>query len=77
MYPLRPSRVVEEVQKKSKKRFTMHDHSKAWQRYKIRPPGNSKAPEQTNKDYCIYHQAHGDYTYSQKWVDLLVNELAE
>lgn len=77
LYPFRPARVAEQVQKKAKKRFSMHDHSVAWQRHKARPAGNSKSPEQTNKDYCVYHKAHGDYTYSQKWVDLLVKELAD
>jgi hypothetical protein len=28
-------------------------------------------------DYCIYHHAHGDYTYSEKWVELLVAEIAD
>lgn len=75
MYPLKAGRVVEEVQKKTKKKFSMHDHTMAWQRHKARPDGNSKTPGATNKDYCIYHAAHEDYTYSVKWVDLLVAEL--
>lgn len=77
MYPLKAGRVVEEVQKKAKKKFSMHDHTMAWQRHKVRPDGNSKTPAATNKQYCIYHAAHEDYTYSQKWVDLLVSDLGK
>jgi len=28
----------------------------------------------TDKDYCIFHTAHNDYNYSQKWVDWLVQK---
>ena len=40
-------------------------------------PKRARQPENTNKDYCIYHAAHGDYTYSDKWVDMLVEEIAD
>jgi hypothetical protein len=35
-----------------------------------------KQPENTNKEFCIYHVAHKDYTYSEKWVSLLVEKVA-
>ena len=35
------------------------------------------AVQHTNKDYCIYHPAHGDYTYSEKWIDHLVAEIVD
>ena len=76
MYPFKAGRVAEEVQKKSGRRFTMHHHTLAWKKHKVRPDGNAKSPEQTNKDYCIYHSVHSDYTYSQKWVDFLASEIA-
>ena len=65
LYPLKAGWVVEEVQKKSKKKFSMHDHTSAWRKHKARPDGSSKAPAVTNKEFCIYHAAHEDYTYSQ------------
>ena len=77
IYPLKAGRVVEEVQKKTEKRFTMHEHMLAWRKHKVRPVGDSKAPEATKKDFCIYHSAHRDYTYSVKWVDFLVAELTK
>jgi hypothetical protein len=36
---------------------------------------DAKAPEKTNREYCIYHPAHKDYTYNDKWIELLVGEL--
>ena len=36
----------------------------------------AKQPENTNKDYCIYHAAHSDYTYSERWVDFLCEKIA-
>jgi hypothetical protein len=53
----------------------LYDHTTAWQQRKVRPPTNSASPEKTNREYCIYHPAHGDYTYNDKWIELLVAEL--
>src|SRR4029077_14532640 len=36
-----------------------------------------KRPQDTNIAYCIYHHAHGDYTYSENWVEHLVAEIAD
>ena len=35
----------------------------------------SKSADKTNREYCIYHPAHKDYTYNDKWINLLVGEL--
>jgi hypothetical protein len=76
-YPHKPTRVCHLVTKKSKKVFTPHNHTQAWRLFKVRQPTGSKQAENTNRDYCIYHAAHGDYTYSEKWVDRLVEEVAD
>jgi hypothetical protein len=34
-------------------------------------------PENTNRDYCIYHTAHGDYTFSDQWVQKLADEVMD
>jgi len=39
-----------------------------------RPLGGAKKPETTEDRYCIYDNAHRDYTYTKEWVDFLVNE---
>jgi hypothetical protein len=77
MYPLKPSHVVREVRKKLDRPFTSDSHQRAWKLYKVRPPWSAKDPTATNRNYCIYHAAHRDYTYSQDWVTFLVGQLSE
>jgi hypothetical protein len=83
MYPHKPNRVVRIVSARAKTNFTTHNHTQAWKLYKVRPDNGSKQPNNTSKEYCIFHPAHGDYTYSETWVDHLVqcvgapNELAK
>ena len=71
MYIYKPMSIVEEVNKEVKEKFTMHNHTQAWKLYKIR--GSEK---KVNKKYCTYNQAHKDYTYSKKWIEFLVKEIA-
>jgi len=77
LYSHKPNVVAKLVAQRSQRKFTSHNHTQAWILYSARPRRGSRAPEETNKDYCIYHQAHGDYTYSEKWVDHLVAEIAD
>ncbi len=75
MYPHKASKVVALVCEKIGKNFTQHNHTLAWKKFKVRPAANSAEPKDTNRDYCIYHLAHGDYTYSDQWVQLLADEI--
>ena len=75
LYRYKPGDVVKIVRKATAQSFTMSDHTLAWQKHKARPSTDSKTPEKTNRDYCIYHPAHKDYTYNDKWIALLVGEL--
>lgn len=77
MYPFKAGKVFPLVAEMSGVPFTNNDHAKAWRHYKARPMTNAKNPENTNKDYCLYHSAHGDYTYSQEWVDKLAEDIAD
>ena len=76
LYPHKPKQVCDLVRKITQKPFKIHNHTQAWHLFKVRPSTGAKQPENTKKDYCIYHAAHGDYTYSEKWVELLVEEIA-
>ncbi|MBU7588442.1 MAG: DUF3644 domain-containing protein [Sphingopyxis terrae] len=76
LYPHKPARVIALVSERSGKRFTSHNHTQAWRKYAARPRKGDQQPHNTNKDHCIYHAAHGDYTYSEKWIDFLVAEIA-
>ena len=75
LYPFKPSEVVSAVADATGKKFTQHMHTLAWKRHKARPPSKSKNPKITNKDWCLYHQAHKDYTYSNEWVQKMIEEV--
>lgn len=76
LYPHKPMQVTALVAQKSGKRFTSHNHTQAWRKFRVRPRPRSAQPQNTDKEYCIYHAAHRDYTYSDNWVDFLVNEIS-
>ena len=76
-YPHKPGKVVRLVMTKTKKKtFTSHTHLQAIRLYKVRPKRGAPQPENTDKSYCIYHSAHGDYTYSDEWVAKLVGAVS-
>ena len=75
LYRHKPSDVTKLVRDASGKSFSVNDHTIAWQKHKIRPSSKTAFPEKTNREYCIYHTAHQDYTYNDKWIELLVTEL--
>lgn len=77
LYPFRASKVPKIVANETGIKFSTHNHTQAWKLYKVRPASRSKEPAETNKDYCIYHAAHNDYTYSQDWIDFLVQSLSD
>lgn len=37
---------------------------------KLQDPGN------TNKNWCLYHKAHKDYTYSEDWIQFIIKEIS-
>ena len=74
---LRPSEVVKQVAERLPFKFTMNKHTKAWQFYNVRPPGNAADPAGTNKDFCCWDRLSGGYGYKQAWVKKLVQELSD
>jgi Protein of unknown function (DUF3644) len=75
LYAHKPGDVVKKVRTVSGKSFSMSDHTRAWQKAKVRPPIGAKSPEKTNRDFCIWHPAHKDYTYNDKWVEYVLTNL--
>jgi len=71
LYPHKPGKVSKLVEKKSRKKFSTNDHVYAWKYFEVRPKNGSEYPGKTNKEYCIFHAAHGDYTYSDAWIEFL------
>ena len=77
LYPHKPSQVCRLVRERTGEAFSTHNHTQAWRLFGVRPRTGARQPENTNKEYCIYHAAHGDYTYSDKWVERLVQEVGD
>jgi len=77
LYPHKPGQVVSRVREKSGKAFTQHNHTQAWRKYGARPQQGAAQPENTKRDYCVYHAAHKDYTYSDQWIEHLVAEVSD
>jgi hypothetical protein len=75
VYPYKPNVVAKSVAEKTGVKFTSNDHVRAWKLFKARPSLNAKQPGNTNQEYCVYHAAHKDYTYSQAWVEFLVEQV--
>ena len=73
-YPYKPSLAAKKIAEKSGKKFS--SHNQAWRRYKVRPNSTAKQKHQTNKDFCIFHKSHGDYTYNEAWIDFVVEKIA-
>nr|WP_321496612.1 DUF3644 domain-containing protein [uncultured Methanolobus sp.] len=60
-----------------KKFNASYHHSKCWKYYKVRPESNSENRTDTNLKYSHYDVAHGDYLYTDDWVDFLKSELSD
>jgi hypothetical protein len=74
---LKAGDVVKEVNRQLPFQFKMHNHTKAWQHYEVRPHANSGAPEKTRVDFCVWDKAHGDYVYTKAWARFLVQKLSD
>ncbi|MFC0363941.1 MULTISPECIES: DUF3644 domain-containing protein [Sphingobium] len=72
LYPHKPGDVVKKVVEVTNAAFTQHNHTQAWRKFEARPRNGAAQPEHTNRDFCIFHAAHGDYTFSDQWVQKLV-----
>lgn len=75
-HPYKPNQVAQIVSERSGKRFTNRNHIQAWRKFAVRPKTGDEHPEATTKSYCVYHPAHKDYTYSEAWINFLVNKIS-
>lgn len=57
LYPHKPGNVVLLVQEKTGKNFTTHNHTQAWRKFGARPKQGVAQPENTKRDFCVYHAA--------------------
>ena len=75
---LKPGQVSQRI--KQTINITFHPsshHARCWKYYKVRPSSNSRFPEKTKVKYCQYDVAHGDYVYTEEWVEFLISELSD
>jgi Protein of unknown function (DUF3644) len=77
LWPLKPVDVVKLVNAASDRNFTSDKHQRAWKLYKVRPKTGAAEPGATDKKFCVYHPPYKSYTYSQAWVDFLVDQIAD
>jgi hypothetical protein len=77
LWPHKPDAVVKSVAKKTGQNFNHHHHQLAWKKYGARPRSGSKNPGDCKKHFCHFHVAHKDYTYSDKWIEFLVNIVSD
>jgi hypothetical protein len=73
LWPHRATAVVELVRRETGQNFTQYLHQLAWKKFGVRPRTGARDPADCKKDYCHFHKAHKDYTYSDKWVEFLVS----
>ena len=85
---IKPGEVVKKVQAglgnpkvkrggKTVDKFNLDTHARCWRRYKVRPPKGAPDPRATDWKYCVFDKLHGDYGYTQAWVDLLIEKLKD
>tara|TARA_R110000868_G_C10813163_1_gene758008 strand:- start:261 stop:986 length:726 start_codon:yes stop_codon:yes gene_type:complete len=72
-YKIKPTTVVQQVNKAIKGQFTMHNHTQARKKYNARP--KDKNPGFKGK-YCGWVEGHDNYLYTKEWVNFLVVELS-
>ena len=69
---LKPGKVVEKVEEKTRVDFKQHDHTCLYTIFSVRPTGSDPNPHVTNTEYCHYDETHNDYVYQESWVDFIV-----
>lgn len=75
---LSPTEVVTRIATELKIPFKPHHHVKAWRRYEVRPKEKpSQTRDSCKSEYCVPDLRHDDYSYTEKWVELLIEKLAD
>lgn len=73
IWPFKVGEVIKQVKNLTQSNFNSHHHMLAWKKYGARPRTGSQNPADCKKDWCHYHKAHKDYTYSKDWIEFLIN----
>ena len=73
----KPGQVVDELRARISFPVNAHVHTCAWRHYKVRPQSRSSTPKATTSQFCVYDDAHGDYLYTDAWVEFLAKNLGD
>jgi len=72
---MKPGEASRKIQDKIPFKFSVHSHfPKAWKNLQARPGGKTDHPERTRGDYCVYDRPHGDYLYTEAFIDKVAKE---
>lgn len=74
---LKPTKVLDALRDRVPYRVTMNTHTIAWAHFAVRPPKGSRSPDKTDTKYCVFDEPHGDYLYTEQWVDKLATVLSD
>lgn len=74
---LLPTQVVKRVQGEAKIKFTITDHTKCWQHFKVRPREDDEHPERTKEQFCCWDSTFKRWVYTEAWVAYLVRKLGD
>lgn len=77
LYPYKPNAAAKKIAQRSGRKFTSRNHTQAWRKFDLRPKAKVAQPENTKSEFCVYHIAHKDYTYSEKWVEFVSEFIAD
>jgi len=70
------SKVVKKVNDAlTKKIMTQNLHVVLYKLFKVRPANGASDPFDTQAEFCLYDETHGDYVYQDSWVVFLINFL--
>jgi len=71
---LKPGAVIENVNNTlGAKSVTSNLHVVLYKLFRIRPPNGADDPFDTNTEYCLYDETHGDYVYQETWVEFIIH----
>jgi hypothetical protein len=70
-----PRQVVEQVNAKIDREFTLHMHMQAWRHFEGRRPSGSADKYKTKIQFCYWNKLVSKYVYTPAWVNFLVRKL--
>lgn len=72
-----PKQVVEQVNERIDREFSVHMHTQAWRYFEVRPASDAPDKFKTKVQYCYWNKLVKNYVYTPAWVDYLVRKLSD